>query len=622
MRNYVQPFFYLGCVAIISSFAFLEYCFLISDFSVQNVFFNSSTIKPLVFKIGAAWASHEGSMLLWISLASSVCAIYIFNISNAFKILKNQIQDPNCNIIQTQIKIMSLILLLFVTYIYFTSNPFLKFSFKPSQGLGLNPLLQDIALIIHPPILYLGYVTQIILFTICGGLLINSNVKATAFRLLLNKAIIFSRISVLFLTAGVALGSWWAYRELGWGGFWFFDPVENISLMPLLCGIALHHSILQVKNSNQALSWVLVLSAMTFLMSILGLFFVRSGLISSVHVFSNSIERGVYILVIFALLSFLSIICFAKKKHVLQKHVLLQIYNFDYIKSREHKNSIKHIICANWLWIVATIVILVSVIYPLGYEFLFQQKISISANYFVCVFIPLFIPMLLFSTLQGKSLIYAKHFICFCFAVLIYCLIIYFIPISLGALCTVFMITAIYVILTNICDITKICIKKFDMQILAKFIGHIGFALLVISITLNHALQNEYDFEGKVGDSQRLGPYLVKLQNVEFVEHENYYAQIASLWIQKNNQTYIVKPETRFYKIENAISQESDIISLTTHDIYAVSLNMKQDVLYAKIYHRPCMKLLWMSCVMICLGFVLGFLKNTTLYTSNNPRMC
>ena len=253
-------FFYLSFLSTLLAFLLLVCGFIISDFSIQNVFFNSSTLKPLGFKIAASWASHEGSILLWLCLLQTIAVIYIalFN-SRPIQVYHTII--------------LALIQILFGSFIYFTSNPFDSLSFRPAQGLGLNPMLQDIALIIHPPILYLGYVCYVVPFTSACVILLTSSLDFVNLRAIK----IFTNLGMLFSTLGIALGSWWAYRELGWGGFWFFDPVENISLLPWLSAIVLHHSILVTIKSGRMTNWSITLSIITFLLVVFSTFWYAQG---------------------------------------------------------------------------------------------------------------------------------------------------------------------------------------------------------------------------------------------------------------------------------------------------------------------------------------------------------
>ena len=250
-KRYKSYIFWISSSAIIICFFLLVFAFVSSDFSVKNVFLNSSTIKPLIYKVSGSWASHEGSILLYTSMLSLISSLYV-------KITKYETNTKNL-----QIAILAFIQILFLFFVYFTSNPFDNFKFVPDQGLGLNPVLQDKALSIHPPLLYMGYVTYITIYVNAILLLLNSKDKEE----IIKSSLHLSSLALMLLTAGIGLGSWWAYRELGWGGYWFFDPVENISLMPWLSGIALHHFLIITNKSGKFFQWSIITSFLSFLLN-------------------------------------------------------------------------------------------------------------------------------------------------------------------------------------------------------------------------------------------------------------------------------------------------------------------------------------------------------------------
>ncbi|CAN0583558.1 unnamed protein product, partial [Ectocarpus sp. 12 AP-2014] len=336
-QNFRLICFYIASGLPIIALSLLVFAFIISDFSLQNVFFNSSTLLPNTYKISACWASHEGSILLWYSLLSVISFAYIY------------FAKFSANAKELGSMILAFIQILFCSFIIFTSNPFNPLSFTPEEGLGLNPMLQDVALAIHPPLLYLGLVSYIGIFA--GGLLLLYRPLEKKEILQINR--IFSSFALTALTAGIGLGAWWAYRELGWGGYWFFDPVENISLLPWISAIALHHFILLSTKKDQYLSWTIFLSLLCFLLTIYGTFIVRSGIISSIHAFAFSPERGLYIFSICAILTILSFAAFFWKKSSLP--FMPKKYN---VKSYA-------ILLGNILWLVSLISLIIALIYPI-----------------------------------------------------------------------------------------------------------------------------------------------------------------------------------------------------------------------------------------------------------------
>ncbi|WP_417905043.1 heme lyase CcmF/NrfE family subunit [Candidatus Tisiphia endosymbiont of Micropterix aruncella] len=674
-------FFYLSFLSTLLSFLLLVYGFIISDFSVQNVFLNSSTLKPLGFKIAASWASHEGSILLWLCLLQTIGVIYIA--------LFNSRPTRVYHII-----ILALIQILFGSFIYFTSNPFDSLSFRPAQGLGLNPMLQDIALIIHPPILYLGYVCYVVPFTSACVILLTSSLDFVNLRAIK----IFTNLGMLFSTLGIALGSWWAYRELGWGGFWFFDPVENISLLPWLSAIALHHSVLVTIKSRQMKNWTITLSIITFLLVVFGTFLVRSSVITSIHSFTSSPKRAVYMLAIFAIVAISSLVL-----------LILKGQNIGTLLPTKLDKP-RLIIWGSSFFLTSLVVLLCATIYPIVYSLLYQESITISERFFTNNFIIFIIPTLLLagiaqtnnirtknllnflhksknlsrflgetkpstasSTIDDCSerrrvsseqesptrLIYARNLLILAFSLVITFTSSYQIQYGFISACT--MTFSLFLIIQNcyyilaksnffreklktnrplakfafareLAGVTKPrpavdddsatdsslgALPKLPAEVelckrsnIAMILGHLGFGLLVFTITVNSLLQSEVDFIGKVGDKVVSGNFEVTLRDIRVSSAQNYYRQIAEFWIQdKQNNITILKPENRLYIIEKQLSQESNIYSYLTYDLYAVLSKIDDDVIHAKIYYKPMMSFIWISIMLMAGGFLIGLLK-------------
>ncbi|MCC8418006.1 MAG: heme lyase CcmF/NrfE family subunit [Rickettsia endosymbiont of Bryobia graminum] len=571
-------FFSLSFISTLLAFLLLVYGFIISDFSIQNVFLNSSTLKPLMFKIAASWASHEGSILLWLCLLQSVGFSYVF-LLNYYQL------NQDCKI---AIIITSSIYILFSIFIYFTSNPFIGLSFKPAQGLGLNPMLQDIALIIHPPILYLGYVSYLAPFTIACTILLKSKIEYTDLKIIK----LFANVGILFLTSGIALGSWWAYRELGWGGFWFFDPVENISLLPWLTGIILYHSIIITIKYQKMQSWVIYISIITFLTAIFSTFLVRSGLITSIHSFALSQERAIYMLVIFTIIAIPTLILMVMKSKMLD----ISMVTNDLIPSSQSK----FVIIGGWCFLISFMVLLYATSYPIIYDILYQESITIKEKFFINNFVIFLIPTIL---LAGLSKAIKKNI-----AILIISLIITVISstkILYGFISAIVTMFSVFLIMQNCYSFLKKSGKKLNI---AKILGHLGFGLLALSIVLNSVLQSEIDFIGKIGDKTETENFIVTLKDIRVSAAQNYYRQIAEFWIEdkKKNNLTILTPENRLYIIEQQLSQESNIYSYLTYDLYAVLNQIDGKTIHAKIYYKPMMSLIWISIMLIAGGFLIG----------------
>lgn len=616
--------FYVSCIAPILSLILLIFAFITSDFSVKNVFFNSSSELPIIYKIAASWASHEGSMLLWITLLAGIAIAYLKHLDSLNKEK------------EFAITIFAFLQALLLSFLIFTSNPFENFSFAPKQGLGLNPMLQDVALSIHPPILYIGNVSYAALFA-SGFLLLGfpKNIKE-----ILNIAQNFSSFALLFLTLGIGLGAWWAYRELGWGGYWFFDPVENISLIPWLGGIALHHFLIVSTKGEKYLKWVIALSLANFLLVLYGTFIVRSGIISSVHSFAFSPERGLYIFAICLALTFLSVGYFLWKKKLLPK------------QNSKPTRFERFILWGNILWITALLAIIITLIYPIYCSLIHDMEIAIDPAYFTSVFIPIFIPILILAGMgpgsvfrknshpeldsgskQKKSppvitrqsliaavihqlpgllrrLIAPRNDIALLLAILITAVLTFWVNFKIISFSISF--AAIYLMLKTIFFIKN---QPASCKNYALFCGHFGFALLALSITFNVLLAKEITFKGKIGEVINSDNLQITLTGMKFAQKENYYRQIVSFEIKNSNsEVTTLKPENRLYKIENTLSQEVDIYSFLFYDFYAVLNKIDKDIVHASIYWQPFISFIWLSVFIIAAGFLLLLVARKRTY--------
>ena len=511
-----RALFYIQTICIISACLSLFYAFITSDFTVQNVFFYSSTKQPLIYKIGSLWGNHDASLLFFASLLSLVSLVSSFHIKHT-----------------SSIRIISLILMSMTLIIYCTSNPFVHIPNAPSEGLGMNPVLQDMAIAIHPPMLYLGYVTYIIPYACFFGMLLD---RTTVDIEIAYKA---SKFALGCLTAGISLGSWWAYRELGWGGYWFFDPVENISLIPWLVGIALHHSFMITMRNGKLFSTTIALGLVNFILILFGILLVRSGVLVSVHSFAAGIVGGRYIIGAFAALVIASFVVY----FIGMKNVPREKFTFQE----------KGIITGNIVIIAATLCLMIGTLFPIIYQLIKGVNISLSNQYFYYIFVPL---------------------------------------------------AALMVILAVIMPHVKSGFKfALNTKNTAMILSHTGMFILVIGIALNSALKQDIEFIGKIGMSIKQENISVSLKNIRYSEGANYYRQIGEFWIEHNNETVILKPENRLYRIENAISAESDIYSFVAKDIYAVLGSLEDDgTLHANIYIRPWMSLIWLGMFLTAMG--------------------
>ncbi len=591
-RSIKAYIFWISSLAVITAFLLLILAFITSDFSVKNVFLNSSTIKPLIYKIAGSWASHEGSMLLYVSMLSFISSLYT-------KVVNYQGNTRN-----VQITILAFIQILFLFFIYYTSNPFDNFKFAPEQGLGLNPVLQDKALSIHPPLLYMGYVSYVTLYVNAILLLLIPKERTT----LIKNSLRLSGFALIMLTAGIGLGAWWAYRELGWGGYWFFDPVENISLMPWIAGISLHHFLLVTNKSRKFFYWSIITSFVAFLLTLYGLFFVRSGIITSVHSFAFSRERGFYLFVICSILTFLAFAAFIVRKK--ENHTGSKDNVASVLTIRD-----KAIMVGNILWITALLSLFIAVIYPIYQSFFYENNVAIDPEYFHQIFIPIFIPLMLIAAIipyLNNHQSFSRKLIHLLIPFLITLVIFHYIP-KPGIISTaiIFASTLLMIQMTNLFLIESNYFQKsLTPRKLSLIIGHFSLGLLAFSININVLFSKEIEFIGKTGESVSDEFFLVKLDNIRFSNTEVYYRQIAEFSVQDNNgNVVILKPENRLYKIENSLSQETDIYSYLTHDMLASLSKVNGNTIHAIIYYKPMIWFIWLSIFLIAGSFVIYIIK-------------
>ena len=570
---------------IIICFFTLIAAFIISDFSLVTVYQNSHSLKPLFYKIAGTWGNHEGSLLLWaiiLTIFSFLFLIYNKDHPKKFRLLTLIIQN--------------ILILGFLFFILFNSNPFSSLSPVPSEGLGLNPILQDPALAIHPPLLYVGFVGSSIYFSAAIASLI-SNYTEKSFSYSIKNWIL---ISWCFQTLGILVGSIWAYYELGWGGFWFWDPVENASLLPWFAMTALFHSLIVFEKRNIFYFWVIILCLITFILSVTGTFLVRSGILNSVHTFASDPSRGLYILLFLSLMIFGSIFLLFKKYK-----------NEDYKLNQNSKETF--ILINNWFMMFYLITVLLGTIYPIFTDALTDNKISVGPPFYNTIILPVVIIFLLFMAIGPKVKWIKNKFKdikIYFFILLASCglnfLIIFFFK-SYSVLSNLILISAIFLILSSLIDLTNAIKKnKFD---LARIISHASFGFLVLFIGLNNIFTIEKDYNIKLGETKKFENYSIKLQNLELKNFKNYQAVIGELEI-KNvnlNRTNILKPEIRIYDNPRTLTYEASIKTSISKDYYLTMSNIdRSDYYNIKFQKKPLMMWIWVSVIMIVFG---GFLR-------------
>ena len=590
LDNKILSFSFLQLFFVVVSFLTLVISFIISDFSNETVFNNSHTTKPLFYKISGTWGNHEGSLLLWLLVLTLFIFIFLLRTKNQpikYKILTLVFQQ--------------VIIIGFFLFLILTSNPFNYLFPVPNEGLGLNPILQDPALAIHPPILYLGYVGSSIIFS--------SALAATSLKMVsTNWAIHIKKwvlISWIFLTLGILLGSIWAYYELGWGGFWFWDPVENVSLMPWLALTTLLHCILVLERKETLTSWVIILSIATFTLSMCGTFLVRSGILNSVHTFANDPERGLFILIFLFTLIFLSLLIF----FVFHKPTQNNQANFFWL-SKETS-----ILINNWFMMYFLSVVLIGTVYPIFLDVISSQKISVGPPFYHKLIIPFLIPFLLMMAI-GPKLKWIKSDLkdkIYLFSLLVISVLIsFFIVKNFNAnvlVNTILISAALYLFFITLRDFF---IKKYKN--LAQNIAHFGFSLLILSILFNNLFSSEIITNLKVGETYNGSKTKIVFESINQKKQKNYNSIIANFSITNsegiNNN---LSPELRIYNQPKITTSEADIKTTLMKDKFIViNLVQNQDYFNVRYQVKPFMLWIWLSVMIISLGGLISLLKKRT----------
>jgi len=571
--------------SIIICFFVLIAAFIVSDFSLITVYQNSHSLKPLFYKIAGTWGNHEGSLLLWaiiLSIFSFLFLVYNKNHPKKFRLLTLIIQN--------------ILILGFLFFILFNSNPFSKISPIPSEGLGLNPILQDPALAIHPPLLYVGFVGASIYFSAAIASLI-TNYSEKSFSLSIKNWVL---ISWCFQTLGILVGSIWAYYELGWGGFWFWDPVENASLLPWFAMTALFHSLIVFEKRNLFYFWVIILCLITFTLSVTGTFLVRSGILNSVHTFASDPTRGIYILIFLSLMIFGSIF------------LLFQKYKKEnYDLNRNSKETF--ILVNNWFMMFYLITVLLGTIYPIFTDALTDNKISVGPPFYNAIIFPVVVVFLLFMALGPKAKWIKNKFenirtyiLILTGAIVLNLAIIFFFK-SYSILSNFIIISALFLIISSLIDISK-ALKKNKLDF-ARIISHTSFGFLVLFIGLNDIFSLEKDYNIKLGETKKFENYSIQLQNLDLKNYKNYQAVIGKLEIKNinSNQTNVLNPEIRIYDKPKTLTYEAAIKTSLIKDYYLTMSNIdRSDYYNIKFQKKPLMAWIWISVIMIAVG---GFIR-------------
>ena len=576
----------LQSTTILICFFTLVGAFMVSDFSLINVYQNSHTLKPIFYKISGTWGNHEGSLLLWVIILTIFS--FLFLITN-----KNHPKNYRINTLIIQ----NILILGFLFFILFNSNPFSSISPIPKEGLGLNPILQDPALAIHPPLLYVGFVGSSIYFSAAMASVI-TNYSGKFFAQSIKSWVI---ISWSFQTLGILVGSIWAYYELGWGGFWFWDPVENASLLPWFAMTALLHSLLVLEKRNILYFWSIILCLLTFTLSVTGTFLVRSGILNSVHTFANDPSRGIYIL------SFLSLMIFASVYILFTKYKPTN----DQINSNSKETFI---LINNWFMMFYLITVLLGTLYPIFTDAISSNKISVGPPFYNSVIIPVVVIFLFFMAVGPKVKWIKNEFLNFkdllkiiVGAIAVNFIITYFFK-SYSLISNLIIISSVFLIISTILD----AFKKPKINF-ARIISHFSFGFLIFFIGLNHNFSIEKDFNLKLGETKKIDNYNFELKDLKLQQYDNYKAVIGKIQISdlSTNKKRTLNPEIRIYDNPQTLTYEASIKTNFFRDYYLTMSNIdRSDYYNIKFQEKPLMIWIWISVVMLSFGGFLSFIRN------------
>jgi len=579
------------------SFICLIFSFLLDDFSLRYISSNSNSLLPDHYKISATWAGHEGSMLLWclvLSFWTFLASIYSRNLELDFRL--------------NFLTIMGLLNLGFLAFLIFTSNPFEKNISIPVDGKDLNPLLQDFGLIVHPPMLYMGYVGLSVVFSFAVTCLLQKDFKPEWAKWIRPWAL----ISWSFLTLGIALGSWWAYYELGWGGWWFWDPVENASFMPWLITTALIHSLITCEQKSMFKNWTILLSIIAFSLSLLGTFLVRSGILTSVHSFANDPARGAFILLFLAIITGAALILYLRNSSQMNDKTSFTFF------SKESFFLINNI-----LLVTATFTILLGTMYPLVLDIFGLEKISVGVPYYNAVFLPLMIPLvflagyipILFSSSNRNLKSQAKYFfISFLIIIIISSFsILLFDEYNLSIFIGLFLF--FWILLNLIYElIKKIMLTgniKAITQNIGMFMAHLGLAIFILGATMVENSKTEKEIVVAVNEKLDIKNYTFQFMNITESEGPNYTAVIGHFKVYNNGEFLTdMYPEKRLYNSSEMPMTEAGIDPGFTRDLYiTMGTLIDQDKWSVRIYHKPLIRLIWIGALMMVFGGIFSVLS-------------
>ncbi|WP_395376514.1 heme lyase CcmF/NrfE family subunit [Marinicella sp. W31] len=587
-----RPLAYMTALVLLVSFLILISLFIIKDFSVTYVWRNSNTLLPLRYRISATWGAHEGSILMWVTIqAAWIAAVAYFSRT----LTQGQIARV--------LAVLGIVLTGFLAFVLFTSNPFLRTFPAPLEGVDLNPLLQDFGLIIHPPLLYMGYVGFSVAFALSVAALIGGKIDENWIRWSRR----WTNVAWAFLTVGIVLGSWWAYYELGWGGWWFWDPVENASFLPWLAGTALIHVQAVSERKNTFRGWTVLLAIITFSLSILGTFLVRSGVLTSVHSFAADPTRGVFLLILLGLYAGGAFMLYALRVENLRSR---DAVNFD---SRETMLLVNSVI-----FFTATLTILLGTLAPIVYQAM-GQSLSVGAPYFSISFFLIMVPMVIFLPVGVYLRWHRDHMrqvfikllpllgLSMALTVLLWYI---FKPLNLKALAGIF--AASWILVTSLGQL-KLRLGSLTGGFIGMTVAHLGLAVFLFGVSLTEHTDFEKDILMNPGDVQEYHGYTFEFKGVTNITQENYRANQGEFIIRKNGeQVTTMYPQKRFYPRQQNPMTEAAIDAGWNRDLY-ISLGEQlnqQGGWSIRIYIKPYIRWMWGGALLMMLGALIAMADN------------
>ncbi|MDO6705160.1 heme lyase CcmF/NrfE family subunit [Photobacterium sp. 1_MG-2023] len=600
LMRFARPLTYGVFAMLLLSFVMLSWAFYINDFTLTYVASNSNSNLPWYYRLTAVWGAHEGSLLLWV-LIQAIWAAAVATFSRGMP------QESVARVLA----VMGMISVGFLLFIILTSNPFLRtLPYFPVDGRDLNPLLQDPGLIIHPPMLYMGYVGFSVAFAFAIASLMTGRLDTAWAR--------WSRPWTIaawsFLTLGIALGSWWAYYELGWGGWWFWDPVENASFMPWLAGTALMHSLAVTEKRGTFKAWTVLLAISAFSLSLLGTFLVRSGVLVSVHAFASDPARGMFILGFLVVVIGGSLLLYALRGAQIRSHGTFSLF------SREN-----FLLANNLLLVTALLVVLIGTLLPLVHKQIGLGSVSIGVPFFNTLFTWLMIPFAFFLGIgplvrwkrENFATIRRPLFITAIITLPLALLVLWLRPDPIQPLAVLGMVMAFWIIILQGFELYERAthrhnlmtgLRKLGRSHWAMVLGHIGLAITLIGITLVSNYDLERDVRLTPGQSVNVEGFDFRLAGLRNVEGPNYDGFIGDFVVSREGKFVAeLHAEKRFYTVSGSMMTEAAIDSGVTRDLYVALGEQLTDGAWAvRIYYKPFVNWLWLGSVLMAFGGALA----------------